>query len=279
VAQGGAGRLLIGFRAMSELAADFRRDGACVVRGLLDAAEVERLAAAVDAHMADPGPMAIEGGGDAGSGRFFEDFRNWDRFEGYDAVIRGSRLGQVAAELMGSRTVRLHHDHLLVKEPGTTIRTPWHQDQPYYNIDGSDTVSFWIPLDPVPRESSLEFVAGSHASGTWYMPRSFFDDRALVFDEGAFGEVPDVEADRDAFEILGWPLEPGDAVAFNMLTLHAAAGSRRRRRAFSVRLVGDDVRLAARAHATSPPFPELDGRLAPGDELDHPLFPLLWPRV
>ena len=100
---------------------------------------------------------------------------------------------------MGSATVRLHHDHLLVKEPGTTIRTPWHQDQPYYNVDGFDTVSFWIPLDPVPRESTLEFVAGSQASGTWYMPRSFFDDRALVFDEGTFEEVPDVEADRDAF--------------------------------------------------------------------------------
>ena len=41
-------------------------------------------------------------------------------------------------------------------------------------------------------------IAGSHAAGTWYMPRSFFDERALVFDEGAFGEVPDVEADRDA---------------------------------------------------------------------------------
>ena len=126
---------------------------------------------------------------------------------------------------MGSRTARLHHDHLLVKEPGTTIRTPWHQDQPFYNVDGVDTVSFWIPLDPVPRESTLEFVAGSHATRTWYMPRSFFDDRALVFDDGAFAEVPDVEADRAAHTILGWALEPGDAVAFNVLTLHAAVAS------------------------------------------------------
>jgi len=138
-------------------------------------------------------------------------------------------------------------------------------------------VSFWIPLDPVPRESTLEFVAGSHASRTWYMPRSFFDDRALVFDEGTFEEVPDVEADRGAHPILGWPLEPGDAVAFNTLTLHAAAGSQRRRRAFSVRLVGDDVRIAVRPNPTSPTFPELDGVLGHGDRLEHPLFPRLWP--
>jgi len=259
-------------------AAEFRRDGAGVVRGLLDRDEVARLADGVERNLAEPSERAIEGGGDAGSGRFFEDFRNWGRIAAYEEVIRGSRLAEVAAELMGSGTVRLHHDHLLVKEPGTTIRTPWHQDQPFYNVDGFDTVSFWIPLDPVPRESTLEFVAGSHASRTWYMPRSFFDDRALVFDDGAFEEVPDVEADRDAHTILGWELEPGDAVAFNMLTLHAAAGSRNRRRAFSVRLVGDDVRFAARPHATSPPFPELEGVLTHADELAHPLFPRLWPR-
>ena len=63
-----------------------------------------------------------------------------------------------------------------------------------------------------------------------------------------------------------------------MLTLHAAAGTRNRRRAFSVRLVGDDVRLAVRPHPTSPSFPELEGVLDHGDALEHPLFPLLWPR-
>jgi len=256
---------------------DFRRAGACVVRGLLTVAEVARLEQGVEHNLAEPSERAVEGGGGKGAGRFFEDFRNWTRIPDYEAVVRESRLGEVAAELMGSATARLHHDHLLVKGPGTTIRTPWHQDQPFYDIDGANTVSFWIPLDPVPRESTLEFVAGSHATRTWYMPRGFFDGRPMVFEDGALEEVPDVEADRGAHEILGWALEPGDAVAFDMLTLHAAAGSRTRRRAFSVRLVGDDVRLAERLHPTSPSFPELAGALAPGDPLDHPLFPLLWP--
>ena len=48
----------------------------------------------------------------------------------------------------------------------------------------------------------------------------------MVFDEGALEEVPDIDADRDAWPIVGWAMEPGDAVAFNMLTLHGAAGSR-----------------------------------------------------
>lgn len=59
---------------------------------------------------------------------------------------------------MNSETARLYHDHLLVKEPNTRQRTPWHQDQPYYNIDGRQNCSMWMPVDPVSRESTLEFV-------------------------------------------------------------------------------------------------------------------------
>ena len=84
------------------LAAEFQRDGGCVVRGLFDDAEVRRLRGAVERNLAEPSERAIEGGGDAGSGRFFEDFRNWTRIADYGQVIRGSRLGEVAARLMGS---------------------------------------------------------------------------------------------------------------------------------------------------------------------------------
>ena len=42
-----------------------------------------------------------------------------------------------------------------------------HQDQPYYNVSGSQNVSFWIPVDKVPAAASLLFAAGSHIDGTW----------------------------------------------------------------------------------------------------------------
>ena len=56
------------------------------------------------------------------------------------------------------------HDHVLVKHPGNSTVTPWHQDQPYYCVQGERTVSFWTPLDPVSRNVCMECVAGSH---TW----------------------------------------------------------------------------------------------------------------
>ncbi|HEV7753578.1 MAG TPA: phytanoyl-CoA dioxygenase family protein [Baekduia sp.] len=254
----------------------FRRDGVVLLRAVLDEDEVATLARGVERNLADLSPLGINGTQPGRPGAFVEDFRNWDRIAEYEQVIRSSALAGAAGALMGSREVRLFHDHLLVKEAGTLDHSPWHQDQPYYGIDGSQTVSFWIPLDPVARASALEFVAGSHAGGTWYMPRSFVAKTPMVFDEGALEEVPDVDADRDAFAIKGWAMEPGDAVAFNMLTLHAAAGSPTRRRAFSVRFTGDDVTWAPRPHRTSPPFDEVGDALAAGDPLEHALFPVVW---
>jgi hypothetical protein len=75
-------------------------------------------------------------------------------------------------------------------------------------------------------------------------------------------------------DFRGWEMAPGDAVAFNMLTLHGAAGSPTRRRAFSLRLTGDDVRWAPRPHRTSPPFEDVD--LPAGSSLEHERFRVLW---
>jgi ectoine hydroxylase-related dioxygenase (phytanoyl-CoA dioxygenase family) len=268
--------LSAGARIDESLVEAFEQDGVVLLRNVLGSEQIDRLTDGVERNLRDLSPLGMNATKPGEPGAFVEDFRNWQRVSQYAEAICGSALPAVAGALMRSKTVRLFHDHLLVKEAGTLDRSPWHQDQPYYSIDGRQTVSFWIPLDPVPRLSTLEFVAGSHAEARWYMPRSFVKGTPMVFEEGALEEVPDIDADRDAWPIVGWEMQPGDAVAFNMLTPHAAAGSPTRRRAFSLRLIGDDVRWAPRPHRTSPPFDELDGVLEAGAPLEHELFPVLW---
>ncbi len=257
--------------------AAFQADGAVVLRQLLEPHEIELLRAGIDANLAAPSPRAKVASARDDPGFFLEDFCCWQENERYRRVIFESALGAAGGLLMQSSTARLYHDHMLTKEPGTRQRTPWHQDQPYYNIEGRQNCSFWIPVDPVPREATLEFVAGSHL-GPWLMPRSFLDAQARWFPEGSLADLPDIEAERSAHRILGWPLEPGDAVCFHMLTLHATAGvgPGQRRRVFSVRLLGDDIRHTPRRWTTSPAFPGLDAQLPPGAPMVHPLFPLLW---
>jgi ectoine hydroxylase-related dioxygenase (phytanoyl-CoA dioxygenase family) len=263
-------------RVSDQMVQDFQRDGAVCIRQLLRPDEIALLREGIEANLAAPSPRAKVASKPDDPGRFFEDFCNWQHIPQYERFIHEAPLASVAQRLMASNTVRLYHDHLLVKEPGTRQRTPWHQDQPYYNIEGLQNISMWIPVDPVPRAATLEFVAGSH-KGPWLMPRTFMDHQAKWFPEGSLADLPDVQAARDQFPIVGWGIEPGDLVCFHMLTLHAAAGveGASRRRVFSVRFLGDDIRHAPRRWATSPEFPGLPDELPAGAPMAHALFPLM----
>lgn len=256
---------------------DYERDGAVCVRQAFSNDEIRLARAAIDANMASLSPLAQRASRDT-DGAFIEDFCSWQRIPELEQFIRSTAAAPIAAELMASNTVRLYHDHVLVREPHTGQRTPWHQDLPYYNVAGHQNVSMWIPVDAVERASTLELIAGSHR-GPWYMPRSFLDEEAKWFEEGSLAELPDVAADPETYPVLAWALQPGDAVCFNMLTLHAAGGTGERpRRVLSLRFLGDDMVHAPRSWATSPPFPGLEAELPVGAPMDHPLFPVLWER-
>jgi ectoine hydroxylase-related dioxygenase (phytanoyl-CoA dioxygenase family) len=176
---------------------------------------------------------------------------------------------------MDSRTVQFFHQHVLAKEAAAGVATPWHQDAPYYSVAAPKTVSLWLPLDDVLRERTLEFIARSHRSGKLYQPQ-FFNGNPLNEHDG-LEPLPNIEDNRDAFDILGWALSPGDAVAFDYRTVHGAPvndSPSAQRRAFSLRLVGDGATFVRHeGRKTSPPFPEIT--LANGDPLDDDAFPIL----
>lgn len=256
---------------------EYQTQGVVCICNVLSPAEIELLAKGIETNLKNPSPRAKIASPLHDPGLFIEDFCNWQSNQDYQRFIFESPLAFIAAKLMQSKTSRLYHDHLLVKEAGTRQPTPWHQDQPYYNIDGRQNCSFWIPIDPISRASTLEFIAGSHL-GPWLMPRTFMDNQAKWFPEGSLSELPDIESQREQFSILGWPIQPGDIICFHMLTLHAAGGAdlTSRRRVFSVRFMGDDIRHAPRAWRTSPDFPGLVDELPAGAEMEHDLFPLVW---
>ncbi|MEP1585472.1 MAG: phytanoyl-CoA dioxygenase family protein [Tateyamaria sp.] len=250
-------------------AATYHADGVVLIRGLF-AEHVETLRAGVARNMAEPGPYASTNDRKGETGLFFDDYCNWDRIPEFREVVRSPRVIDGAATLMGSQSVQLFHDHVLVKEPGTSMATPWHQDAPYYFVQGRQTISFWSPLDPV-TSATLRCVAGSHLWPKDVVPTRWVSETA--FFEGDYIPVPDPEA--EAMRIVEFEMEPGDAVAFHFRTLHGARGnhSDARRRAFSLRLVGDDARYVTRPGPTSPPFPGHD--MVEGQRLREDWFPRL----
>ncbi|WP_300037887.1 phytanoyl-CoA dioxygenase family protein [uncultured Roseobacter sp.] len=253
-----------------EMVADYARDGVVLVRGLF-ADFVDDLRNGIAENMEHPGPYASENRREGESGRFFDDYCNWQRIDAFRRAALGSPAAAAASALMQSERVQLFHDHVLVKEPGTSMATPWHQDGPYYFVGGQQTVSFWSPLDPV-RDATLRCVAGSHLWEKDVLPTRWAKGDAF-FDPAPYMPVPDPEA--EGMRIIEFDMEPGDAVAFHFRTLHGARGNtaQARRRAFSLRLIGEDARYTERPGPTSPPFP--GHGMEEGDRLREDWFPVL----
>ena len=253
---------------------EFNEKGVTVLKGVFTK-WVEKLQKGIQANMADPDPNARVYKGKEGAGRFFVDYCNWDRIPEYKDFIFNSTAASIASKLMNSKSVQLFHEHVLVKEAQTGVPTPWHQDAPYYCVDGPKTISLWIPLDEVPRETTLEFLSGSHKWGKFYRPQRF--DGSALNEHDTLENIPNVNANRNDYTIEGWAVGPGDAIAFDFRTIHGApanTNARMQRRAFSLRLVGDGIRFARRKGiTTSPPFSQV--KLNDGDPLIADEFPIL----
>jgi ectoine hydroxylase-related dioxygenase (phytanoyl-CoA dioxygenase family) len=252
----------------------YQTTGALLLKGLfIDYVEGAR--AAIEENKSSPSWRERTYRPDDGGAPFFQDYVVWNQFDGYRALVKDSAMAELAAKLMKSSTARIFHDHILVKEPGNSVVTPWHQDQPYYLVDGRQSVSFWVPLDEIPRARTIEYVSGSHLWGKDFKPKRF--DGTDLFQGDASEAVPDIDANREDLDVLGWEMEPGDAVAFNFRTLHGAPAnaSPSRRRVISCRWVGDDAVFVKRPGTTSPAFPDLE--YSDGAPFDGPEFRVLYP--
>ena len=250
----------------------FQDDGVVLIKGLF-ADYVELIQTGIDYNIQNPGRYAAENIKDGEGGSFFDDYCNWNRISQFQEVIKNSKVAEVAAGLMKSKTVQVFHDHVLVKEPGTSKPTPWHQDSPYYFVEGSQTVSFWSPVDAV-TDATLRCVAGSHKWSKPVLPTRWLNEDKFYKDTVKYMPVPDPDA--EGMKVLEWDMDPGDAVAFHYRILHGARGNetKKRRRAFSLRLVGDDARYVERPGPTSPPFP--GHNMKPGDRLREDWFPIIY---
>jgi ectoine hydroxylase-related dioxygenase (phytanoyl-CoA dioxygenase family) len=200
---------------------NYQRQGAVALRGIF-ADWIETLRRGIERNMADPGPFGTENVlPQDGGGRFFDDYCNWQRIPEFTDFMRNSPAAAIAGALMGSTAVQVFHDHVLVKEPGTPKPTPWHQDMPYYCVDGMQTASYWIPLDPVTEENTLRLVVGSHLWPKLLRPTKWAGGEDFYDNDAEFMDLPDI--DGGAYSILAPALEPGDAIVFNYRTSSTTA--------------------------------------------------------
>ncbi len=257
----------------------FHEDGVLLMRGLYRD-WVDTLRNGLQKNLDNPVDYAFpcESTPDGMPGRYFDSYCNWLLIPEYFEYVTRSSAASVAGQLIGSEQVQFFHDHAFSKEPGTQQATPWHQDQPYYCVDGTQTVSLYVALDEMPERVALQFVRGSHRWGRLFHPVSFLDGAFFESDGHVLESVPDVDGNPDKYEVMAWDLEPGDCIAFTFATLHGTTAGevKSRRRAVSTRWLGDDVRYCTRTVETSPPFPDIGQQ--PGQRMREDWFPILWRR-
>ena len=259
----------------------FRRDGVVLLRGAF-CEWVEPLRAGLQRNLDDPQAYAFpcESNPHGEPGRFFDSYCNWQLIPEYLDYVSRSVAASMAGQFMQSDSARFFHEHAFMKAPGTQRATPWHQDLPYYCVDGEQTASIYVSLDRASKDVAVRFVRGSHRWGRLFYPRVFEDGAAFNDDQpGARLEpVPDIDAHAQDYDIAAWALEPGDAILFDFRTLHGTGDARVKsmRRAFSTRWLGDDVTYCERPGVVSPPY--RDHGMRHGEPLREDWFPILWQR-
>lgn len=257
----------------SSLASQFQSDGVVPLHGIFRQRVLE-LEAAIKHAQEHPSPMASAIQDESGNVTFFTDFFTYKKNPIIDTLVRDRELVETVKKVVHSRELRLFHDHILVKR-GEAPETPWHQDRPYYLVDGPISCSVWITPDYVPLEESLNFIRGSHRTGLEYSPVAFKDGQ-IISSESSFRELDDQEIARLSRNgVLSFSLEPGDALLFDNRVLHKASRGLQpaSRRALSIRYVGDGAFLTERFVNATPPFNRMGLRVSEGATLPDVWFP------
>ena len=78
------------FRLSPDAVQTFERDGALVLRGLLNPDDIARLARGIEHNLAHLSPLAMVASQPDDPGRFVEDFCTWQTNPDYAAVLRQS---------------------------------------------------------------------------------------------------------------------------------------------------------------------------------------------
>ena len=270
----------------------YHRDGVLLLPGMFDKDWIELLNKGLDANIEAPTRRSRIWYKDTSGRSMFYDHTAWQGIEEYRKFIFNSPAAQICGQLMRSTTINFFFDSVFVRSTGTQFETPWHQDEPYWSVEGYDACSIWMPLGPVKQKNALSFVPGSHRLKTVFKQYNFGDLNPVRkknvdqvdFSDIAEQEFPDINADPKRFGVVSWDMQPGDCIAFNGRTMHGGSGKLDddcELRVFTTKWVGDDVRIKFRDCGMDPDHSAdmIEKNLKPGDRPGTNLYPRIWTQV
>jgi len=147
---------------------------------------------------------------------FLQTMNLWETDAQVKEFTLAKKFASMAAQLMGVERVRLYHDQALFKEPGGGF-TPWHQDQYYWPLSTSNTITMWMPLIDITTDMGmLTFAGGSHKDGLV---------KNLEISDESEKELDEYVTRKRYPVFMPDQMKAGDATFHAGLTLHKAPGN------------------------------------------------------
>jgi ectoine hydroxylase-related dioxygenase (phytanoyl-CoA dioxygenase family) len=254
---------------IAPLAERFRRDGFVIVPGLLRPDELERYGRAVDEAVArrkryDSRTLSEKSPYEQS---FIQCTNLWEDSSEVLPLTFHPLVAETAARLLGIERIRLWHDQALYKEAGGRLTDP-HQDQPYWPLLETDTITAWIPFDGSSDENGcMGYVPGSHAIGLRKFVNIFQPENAL--------EILKLPEIRDTPPVFA-PVPHGSVAFHHGLTVHTAKPNRsgRVRRVHTMIYFRDG---STRGREFFHPSVDRPG-IKVGEAVASDLTPIVWPR-
>ena len=269
----------------------YQKDGVVLLEALFDSDWIDLLKQGLDSNCKNPTQRARVWDRDAEGRTMFWDSQAWQGIEEYRQFVFDSPAAEVAGRLLKAREINFFFDAVFVRSPGTQFSTPWHQDEPYWSIEGYDTCTIWMPLVPVKKQSALAYVPGSHLNDRIFDQYNFGglnpDEKSDVdqvnFSGISEASIPDIDANPEQYGVVSWDMQPGDCVAFNSRILHGGSGKLGEDedlQVFTSKWLGDDARIKFRECGMDPDHSATMTAhgLKPGDRPGTDLYPKIWNR-
>lgn len=268
----------------------YQEDGVVLLPNMFDREWIEILSDGLEVNCGAPSHRSRVWDRDEKGRTMFYDSQAWQGIEQYKQFIHQSPAAKIASNLMDSKQINFYFDAVFIRSPGSQFSTPWHQDEPYWSVEGYNTCTIWMPLVSVKKENALAYVKGSHRLDSVFYQYNFGnlnpDQKEGVdqvnFDNFADMEFPDIDSDPEGYGVISWDMEPGDCVAFNSRIMHGGSGKLdedRELRVFTTKWLGDDVHIKFRECGMDPDHSEVMTRqgLKPGDRPGTDLYPQILP--
>jgi len=263
----------------------YNEDGVIFLKNKFDIKWIENLKKGIEYDIKNPSPRFKSHTIKSNVPAYLEDYWTWDLVPEFKDFVFNSPYAEIASELMSAKKINLVMDNWFLREAGSKSSTPFHHDISYFDMEGTMCV-LWLPLEATRKDEGIAWVKSSHLWDKLFLRVLFKDGHKVegnecTIDGKKYELPPDILGNKDKYEFLQWDFELGDAVIFDMRSLHGTLSSsipQKTLSRYTLRVAKEDAKISYVGDWTSYNYRKAmqEAGYKDGDKLGGKMFPILY---